>query len=61
MHHDNELRPAAGYRAARIDLIMMLVGFGRFRAGHERLKNRWPRSNRELSTPKLKNLEKMGW
>jgi amino acid transporter len=60
MHHDNEsLGWLLGTWAARIPLIMMLVGFGHSvlaMSGEESLAQ----VNREIEHPKLKNLEKTG-
>ncbi len=60
MHHDKEsLGWLLGTWAARIPLIMMLVGFGHSvlaMSGEESLAQ----INREIEHPKLKNLEKTG-
>lgn len=60
MHHDKEsLGWLVGTWAARIPLIMMLVGFGHSvlaMSGEESLAQ----VNREIEHPKLKNLEKTG-
>ncbi|MGA3053950.1 MAG: APC family permease [Candidatus Korobacteraceae bacterium] len=60
MHHDREsLGWLLGTWAARISLIMMLVGFGHSvlaMSGEESLAQ----VNREIEHPKLKNLEKTG-
>ncbi|MFI5117534.1 MAG: APC family permease [Terriglobales bacterium] len=60
MHHDNEsLGWLLGTWAARIPLIMMLVGFGHSvlaMSGEESLAQ----INREIEHPKLKNLERTG-
>ena len=60
MHHDKEsLGWLLGSWAARIPLIMMLVGFGHSvlaMSGEESLAQ----VNREIEHPKLKNLEKTG-
>ncbi len=60
MHHDREsLGWFLGTWAARISLIMMLVGFGHSvlaMSGEESLAQ----VNREIEHPKLKNLEKTG-
>jgi len=60
MHHDHEsLGWLLGTWAARIPLIMMLVGFGHSvlaMSGEESLAQ----VNREIEHPKLKNLEKTG-
>ena len=60
MHHDKEsLGWLLGTWAARIPLIMMLVGFGHSvlaMSGEESLAQ----INREIEHPKLKNLERTG-